>query len=135
MLPDRPSTSSKKVVTSKYRQALIARFWSTMRSIVQADMLIKHLETYSPSTGYLCDKKFESQQVQQRDEASSLSPNSINTSTTKIDTTLNTGKTDAKSTTRAINQCLLRSGTPLFYYLPTNSNVSFSFKHSQVKLQ
>lgn len=50
-----------EVVPSKYRQALIAQFWSTMRSIIQTDLLIKHIETYSPNSGHLFEQVINNQ--------------------------------------------------------------------------
>lgn len=156
LLPDEPSNNTPRIVSSKYRQALIARFWSTMRSIVQTDLLIKHLETYSPSTGHLIDynnssfsrkqnenhnlqqpQKIESSLIQQIDN-SSQSPNILNfiSASKLLDITI--GVTESKTTnfsTAGIpNRSPLRSGMPLFYHLPTNSN-SFSIKQCQVKLK
>lgn len=161
---DGSSLNTPRVVTSKYRQALIARFWSTMRSIVQSDLLIKHLETYSPNTGHLSDYsnceqskqqnenhdqlqtlKIENQlspQIQPIDDTNSLSPNSINASVSKMSTsqtTVNTGITEAKSANIVVpgvsSRSPLRSGIPLFYNPSTNSNASFPSKQSQVKLK
>lgn len=69
LLPETYSSIESRV-TSKYRQALIARFWLTMRSIAQTDLLIKHLEAYSPSTGHLnkpdnCNQPLEQNKDQQ----------------------------------------------------------------------
>jgi hypothetical protein len=158
LLPDTPSP--QRIVTSKYRQALIARFWSTMHSIVQTDLLVKHLETYSPSTGHLNDfnncntsnqqnKNHDRQQPVkqespvspqiQQTEDSSKSPNSSNNINSKADIAVNTGTKEAKSVNFSAsgvpNRSPLRSGMPLFYHLPTNSNTSFSVKQNQVKLK
>lgn len=70
MLPERSYSSIEQKVTSKYRQALIARFWSTMRSIAQTDLLVKHLESYSPSTGHLtkfenCNQAIEQNEIEE----------------------------------------------------------------------
>lgn len=148
-------TPTPRIVASKYRQALINRFWSTMRSIVQTDMLIKHLETYSPSTGHLFDynschqnkenherqQKFENQptlQVQQISDFN-LSPSILNNNVLSTDSTSNTGTTETQSAnfskSGVPNRSPLRSGMPLFYHLPTNSNSSFSLKQNQVKLK
>lgn len=155
LLSDGSSNIAPRIVSSKYRQALIARFWSTMRSIVQTDMLIKHLETYSPSTGHLSDynncnksrkqnenydllqhQKVESPIIPQIQQTDDSSPNILNTGISKTDST--TGTTESKttnfSTAGVPNRSPLRSGMPLFYHLPTNSN-SFSIKQCQVKLK
>lgn len=163
-MPDGLSLNTPRIVTSKYRQALIARFWSTMRSIVQADLLIKHLETYSPNTGHLSDYnisdqsrqqnenhdqqhslKFENQQspqIQPIDDSNNLSPNSLSVSVSKMSTsitTVNTGITEAKSANILIpgvpSRSPLRSGIPLFYNPSTNSNILFPLKQSQVRLK
>lgn len=149
-------TPTPRIVASKYRQALINRFWSTMRSIVQTDLLIKHLETYSPSTGHLFDynsshqnkenhdrqqQKYDNQpspQLQQIND-SNLSPNILNNNFLNTDGTSNTGTGEGQSTnfskSGVPNRSPLRSGMPLFYHLPTNSNTSFSLKQNQVKLK
>lgn len=158
LIPDRSST--QRVVTSKYRQALIARFWSTMHSIVQTDLLVKHLETYSPSTGHLNDynncnasnqqntnhdrqqplkqENPVSSQIQQTED-SNKSPNSSTNSNPKAEIPANTGTKEAKSVNFSAsgipNRSPLRSGMPLFYHLPINSNTSFSVKQNQVKLK
>lgn len=155
LVQDRLSTSVQKTVTSKYRQALIARFWSTMRSIVQTDLLVKHLETYSPSTGHLLvnytsnqpvkenenhdQQESENQlteQIQQTDDSNKNSSNLNND--LKSDTTVNvTATTETKSVkfsaSEVPNRSPLRSGMPLFYHLPTNSNTTFSLKQTNVK--
>lgn len=158
LIPDRSST--QRVFTSKYRQALIARFWSTMHSIVQTDLLVKHLETYSPSTGHLNDysncntsnqqnKTHDRQQLLkqespvlpqiQQTEDLDKSPNASNNSNPTTDTPANSGTKETKSVNFSAsgvpNRSPLRSGMPLFYHLPTNSNTSFSVKQNQVKLK
>jgi len=65
--PDRSYSSIEKKVTSKYRQALIARFWSTMRSIAQTDLLVKHLEAYSSNTGHLSILDNYNQSIEQNE--------------------------------------------------------------------
>lgn len=157
LMPGGSSPNNHRIVTSKYRQALIARFWSTMRSIVQADLLIKHLETYSSSTGHLTKHEplrqqnenherqqppstldnQQSPQIQQTDDStSSLSPNSTNTSVSKIDVSVSTVVTEAKSGNVLIpgvpNRSPLRNGIPLFYHPPTNPPV---LKQNQVRLK
>ncbi|XP_050530001.1 KICSTOR complex protein SZT2-like isoform X2 [Daktulosphaira vitifoliae] len=135
-------------VSSKYRQALITRFWSTMRSIAQTDLLIKHLETYSPSTGHLVDfnscnqsrpydQSFENQ-LNQKD--CSLSPSSPNSSS-KIDSSkilMNAAVSGSSvtnfSSTVIPNRSPLRSGMPLFYHLPSSSSTSALKQQLQVKL-
>lgn len=158
-MPGGSSPNNHRIVTSKYRQALIARFWSTMRSIVQADLLIKHLETYSSSTGHLTKHELRQQnenherqqpppaldnqqspQIQQTDDStSSPSPNSTNTSVSKIDTSVSTVVTEAKSGNVLIpgvpNRSPLRNGIPLFYHPPTNTNTPPALKQSQVRLK
>jgi len=67
LLPETYNSIEKRV-TSKYRQALIARFWLTMRSIAQTDLLVKHLEAYSSSTGHLnnpdnCNQPLEQNEI------------------------------------------------------------------------
>lgn len=174
-----------------------------MRSIVQTDSLIKHLETYSPSTGHLIDcdisnqsrqqnenldgqtsLKPESQltqenlqilksqqiqqtlqtsqlqqipwveklplvqqttlvqktpQIQQINDSSQISSNETNSILNMDLTQLNTGTKEAKSVnftgSGVPNRSPLRSGMPLFYQLPTNSNTSFALKQNQVKLK
>lgn len=157
LVQDRLTTNAQKTVTSKYRQALIARFWSTMRSIVQTDLLVKHLETYSPNTGYLlvnctCNQpkkenenhdvqKSENQtttQIQQTDNSNKKS--SILNNNLKSDTKVNAAATTETksvkfSASEVQNRSPLRSGMPLFYHLPTNSNTSFSLKQTNVKLK
>lgn len=159
LMPGGSSPNNHRIVTSKYRQALIARFWSTMRSIVQADLLIKHLETYSSSTGHLTKHELRQQnenherqqpppaldnqqspQIQQTDDStSSPSPNSTNTSVSKIDTSVSTVVTEAKSGNVLIpgvpNRSPLRNGIPLFYHPPTNTNTPPALKQSQVRLK
>lgn len=155
------SNSTPRVLTSKYRQALIARFWLTMRSIVQTDLLIKHLETYSPNTGYLNEyntsqttiienndphqsRKLETkiiQSIQQSDDSIlSLSNPKVFSNLNnilKIDKQLNTSITELKTVDLSIsgdpNRSPLRSGMPLFYQSTSISNSSFSLKQSQVK--
>lgn len=157
LMSDRLSASTQKTVTSKYRQALIARFWSTMRSIVQTDLLIKHLETYSPSSGHLLvnyscnqsekeNKNHDSQksenqltiQIQQTDDSNKKSGNLNNN--IKTDTTVNTVVTTETKSVKFLasevpNRSPLRSGMPLFYHLPTHSNTAFSLKQTNVKLK
>lgn len=160
LMPGGSSPNNYRIVTSKYRQALIARFWSTMRSIVQADLLIKHLETYSSSTGHLTKHELRQQnenherqqqppstldnqqspQMQQTDDStSSLSPNSTNTSVSKTDSSAGTVVAEAKSGNVLIpgvpNRSPLRNGIPLFYHPPTNSNTPPTLKQSQVRLK
>jgi len=151
---------SPRIVSSKYRQALIARFWSTMRSIVQTDMLIKHLETYSPSTGHLIDysvclprkrnENHDRKQLLKLDitvtpemlEKAFSDPAGVNVVLNshihQVDETFITGMTEANSIhffmSGVSDRSPLRSGMPLFY-LPSNSNTSFSLKQSQVKLK
>lgn len=196
-IPEYSYFSSPRRVNSKYRQALIARFWSTMRSIVQTDSLIKHLETYSPSTGHLIDCDISNQsrqqnenpdgqiyqkpegqlvlenqqilksqqmqqtsqtpwveqisliqqtslvqktpQIQQINDSSQISSNENNNILNMDITQSNTGTKEAKSVnftgSGVPNRSPLRSGMPLFYQLPTNSNTSFSLKQNQVKLK
>lgn len=152
--------SSTRVISSVYRQALIARFWSTMRSIVQTDLLIKHLETYSPNTGHLFDNINQSKpqnenhdrsqplnleippvttQIQEIDDIS-LSPINLNSIIAKIEMAVNTDASEAKSAVNlsvpgAPNRSPLRSGMPLFYHLPLNSNSYFSLRQNQIKLK
>lgn len=157
LVQDRLTTSAQKTVTSKYRQALIARFWSTMRSIVQTDLLVKHLETYSPNTGHLLvnyisnqpEKENENHDVQksenqittkiQTTDDSNIKSGNLNNNL-KSDTTVNAGEVSETksvkfSATEVPNRSPLRSGMPLFYHLPTNSNTSFSLKQTNVKLK
>jgi len=178
LLPERSYSSIEKRVTSKYRQALIARFWLTMRSIAQTDLLVKHLEAYSPSTGHLINsdncnqpleqneiiqdqhiQKQESQQtvqiepssqviqnlqvletpqILQLDDSSVISSN-LNSTNSKTDTVFSTEKTEANMlsflASEVPNKSPLHNGVPLFYYLATNSNTSFSLKQSQFKTE
>jgi len=157
-MSDSINSGNKRVLTSKYRQALITRFWSAMRLIVQSDLLIKHLGTYSPNTGHLTKQELSRQQNEshdrqqhppvlenqpspqiQVDDLSSLSPNSLNNSVPKIDTSVNIGITEAKSGIVSIpgvpNRSPLRSGIPLFYRPPTSSNNPLALKQSQVRLK
>jgi len=132
-----------------------------MRSIVQTDMLLKHLETYSPSTGHLIDYSICSHPRKQNDnydrkqlkleitvtpqiqDTVIFKPTNmnavLNNNMPKADMTLITGMSDVNSSNFLMsgipNRSPLRSGMPLFYYLPTNSNTSFSLKQSQVKLK
>lgn len=159
LVHDRLSTNTQKTVNSKYRQALIARFWSTMRSIGQTDLLVKHLETYSSSTGHLLVvdnipdnnepgkenenpdlQKSENQQtspIKQTDD-SSIKLSNLNDVELKSDTIVNATATETKSVkfsaSEVPNRSPLRSGMPLFYQLPTNSN-TFSVKQTPVKLK
>lgn len=161
LVRDRLSTNIQKTVSSKYRQALIARFWLTMRSIVQTDLLVKHLETYSLSTGHLlvdnilcnqsekenencCLQKpenLQNTQIQQTDDSGRKSSNLININLTTVnDTIINVAaKTESKSVKSLASEVSmrspLRSGMPLFYHLPTNSNPAFSVKQTHSKLK
>lgn len=158
LIADSSYSNYKRVLKSKYRQALIIQFWSTMRSVIQSDFYIKHLGTYALNTGHLTKQELtrqqneshdqqhppvlESQQlpqIQVDDDSSSLSPNSLNNSGSKIDTSVNTGITEAKSgnvsTPGVPNRSPLRSGIPLFYRLPTNSNNPLPSKQSPVRLK
>lgn len=155
-----PDRSPARVISSVYRQALIARFWSTMRSIIHTDLLIKHLETYSPSTGHLFDKYNQTKQQTENHDRSqplkleippataqiqeiddiSLSPINLNSIIAKIEMTVKAEAAEAKSTVNlsipgAPNRSPLRSGMPLFYHLPLNSNNYFSLKQNQIKLK
>ncbi|XP_050434218.1 uncharacterized protein LOC126841666 isoform X2 [Adelges cooleyi] len=138
-------------VTSNYRQALITRFWSTMRSIGQTDLLVKHLETYSPSTGHLVDYNSSSQTRQyeqqildnqqgQRGDPLNISPSSPNSSS-KTDANKFLANTVVAAATIANlsptgipNRSPLRSGMPLFYHLPTTTTTSALKQQLQVKL-
>ncbi|VVC33882.1 Hypothetical protein CINCED_3A021397 [Cinara cedri] len=149
--------SSTRVISSMYRQALIARFWSTMQSIVQTDVLIKHLETYSPSTGHLFDSENQPKQQTENHDLSPLkleipltteideiddiclSPLSLNSIIDHIVMTANADGAESKSTVNlaipgALNKSPLLNGVPLFYHLPLNSNYYFSLKQNKVKL-
>lgn len=155
-----PDRSPVRVISSVYRQALIARFWSTMRSIIHTDLLVKHLETYSPHTGHLFDKynrlkqqtenhdrsqplKLEippaTAQIQEIDDIS-LSPINFNSIIARVEMKVKAEAAEAKSTVNlsipgAPNRSPLRSGMPLFYHLPLNSNNYFSLKQNQVKFK
>jgi len=172
LLPDRSYSSIEKRVTSKYRQALIARFWLTMRSIAQTDLLVKHLEAYSPSTGHLinsdnCNQPLEQNEIiqqlqkQESDETVEIEPSlqviqnlqiletpdilqsddssNLNSNNSKTDTVFSTEKTEANPlnflASEVPNKSPLLSGVPLFYYVATNSNTSFSLKQSQFKTE
>jgi len=131
-----------------------------MRSIVQTDMLIKHLETYSPSTGHLIDysvcmprKRNENHDRKQLLKLDiTVTPEMLETAFSgpadasfvlnghvhQVDAAFIAEMAEANSIqffmSAVPDRTPLRSGMPLFY-LPTNSNASFSLKQSQVKLK
>lgn len=87
LLPDRSYSSIEKKVTSKYRQALITRFWSTMHSIAQTDLLIKHLEAYSSSTGHLSNSDYCNQLIEQNESQDQQLQKQENQQTVEIEPT------------------------------------------------
>lgn len=174
LLPERSYSSIERRVTSKYRQALIARFWLTMRSIAQTDLLVKHLEAYSPSTGHLvnsdnCNQPLEQNEIiqdqllqkQENHQTVEIEPllqviqniqvletteilqlddsSNLNSNNSKTDTVFKTEKTEANPlsflASEVPNKSPLHNGVPLFYYLATNSNTSFSLKQNQFKTE
>uniref|UniRef100_A0A2S2NRV9 Protein SZT2 n=1 Tax=Schizaphis graminum TaxID=13262 RepID=A0A2S2NRV9_SCHGA len=87
LLTDRSYSSLEKKVSSKYRQALITRFWSTMQSIAQTDLLIKHLEAYSPSTGHLMNSENFNQPIEQNETQDKQFQKQKNQQTVQIEPT------------------------------------------------
>lgn len=157
--------NTPRILTSKYRQALIARFWLTMRSIVQTDLLIKHLETYSPSTGYLneyninqttqTNKNKNPQQTQKLEslstpptrqvDNSTLNPSSpiilsnLNNNILKTDKQLNTGITESKTINLSISGPVVPNKSPLRNGMPlfyqSTSNSNISFSLKQSQVK